>query len=51
MLKWQGLYLHSNMLPNGGGGESEMLALRESPALERSVLLLSLGWHQTNTVI
>lgn len=50
MLKWQGLYLHSDMLSNGGGGKKEKCSLLGN-TLERTILFLSLRWHQTNAVI
>ncbi len=49
MFKWKGLYLHSDMLSNGGG-KKEMIR-SQGNTLERRILFLSLDWHQTNAVI
>lgn len=55
MLKFRGLYLHSDMLSNGGGGgrgEGRGGGVHsQGKTLERTILFLSLGWHQTNAVI
>lgn len=50
MLKFHGLYLHSDMLSNGGGGGCGGVR-SQGKTVERTILFLSLGWHQTNAVI